>query len=426
MRFLASPLAMSAVLIAATLAACAHPLSMRDIDAAIGARDASQWSEFQSRMRAISARHPGQPTFRYLLAQAAARNDDDFAAIEQLRWLGERGYSHAAWTHPAFERLRSSAAFIEAAARLDANAKIEVGQSSLTLTIDREDIRPEGVEFDARQGRFLVSSLLDGSLYGVSTSGVATEVWRERRAGRESAGVRLAPDLGDRIMLCSNSGSAGAEIIQIESETGRQLRRIALPRSRDSGNYCNDIAALGDRGFAVTDSERGMIWRIDRDLTAVTPLLDEGSLLYPNGIAASIGGEVLYVADMLGVSMITVQSGHMRRFEIVDDLTLAAIDGLYLTAGKLVGVQNAISPERIIEIRLGPDRRPNAARVIAQGASLTDMTTAVVGRDGIFVLSRTGVGHGSRQDENAFPQIREVSPKTHGNVRPRAWSEPVR
>jgi DNA-binding transcriptional regulator/RsmH inhibitor MraZ len=93
MRFLASPLAMSAVLIAATLAACAHPLSMRDIDAAIGARDASQWSEFQSRMRAISARHPGQPTFRYLLAQAAARNDDDFAAIGRI--LLSRDYDRA-------------------------------------------------------------------------------------------------------------------------------------------------------------------------------------------------------------------------------------------------------------------------------------------------------------------------------------------
>lgn len=412
MRLFAGSLAFFLAVALAQASSSAKPVTLQDIDAALGARDAAQWTDFLRKIQAISERHPSQPAFRYLLAQAYAQNGDGRSAIQQLNWLSERGYSYAASTHPAFEGLRSVASFIEAAAKLDANAAVKIGRANPILTFDRNDIRPEGVAFDARHSRFLVSSVRDGSIYAVSSSGVTVAVWSETRTGHESAGVRIVPGPKDRAVFCSNSSSAiqtGSELIQLDTRTGRQTARIALPRAGTGRSYCNDIALVGG-GFAVTDSESGMLWLVDRNLTKIEPLLVDGSLLYPNGIATSTDGNVIYVADMLGLNMIAVKPGRVRRVEVVDELSLAGIDGLYARKGRLIAVQNAISPERIIEIELGPDREPYSARVVAQGSvTLSDLTTAVVDGTRVFSLSGTGINR-RPGDHAAFPQIVEIFP----------------
>lgn len=356
MRLVACSLAMLSLANFSPIAAHAQSVTLQDIDAAISAREASQWSEFLTRIQAISAQHPSQPTFRYLLAQAHARNGDGQSAIAELRWLGEQGYAYGASTHAAFEGLRQTAAFMEVAGKLEANATIEIGRVNAVLTFDRSDIRPEGVTLDVRRARFLVSSVSDGAVYAVSRRGVTSALWREARTNREGTGVRVTPGLRRRAVFCSNSSpdvGTGSELIELDLRSGRQTASISLPRIGAGKSYCNDIALI-DGGFAVTDSERGMVWLIDRSLRRITPMLDEGLLLYPNGVAASSDGNLVYVADMLGISMISVETGNVRRVEAVDDLSLAGIDGLYIQNDRLVAIQNAISPERIIEIGLGP------------------------------------------------------------------------
>ena len=395
---------------AAPVSAHAKPVTLADIDAAVEARDTGKLSDFLTKIRTISAKHPSHPAFRYLLAQALAQNGDGRSALEQLRWLARRGYSYAASTHPAFHRLRSDAEFSQVVAKLEANAAIKIGRARSMLTLDRNDIRPEGVAFDAHSSRFLVSSVGDGSIYAVSSSGSAIAVWKETRTGRESTGVRIVPKSGNHAVFCSNSTSGtDSELIQFDIKTGRQTAHIALPRTNAGKSYCNDIALVGS-GFAITDSESGMLWLTDGNLTKVRALPLRGLLLYPNGIAASIDGNVVYVADILGLSLIWVKTGRARRVEVVGDLSLAGIDGLYLRNQRLIAIQNGISPERIIEIELGPDRGPRSARVVVQDrALLSDLTTAVVDKNGVYSLAATGINRGAG-GQMAFPRIVEIFP----------------
>ena len=71
-------------------------------------------------------------------------------------------------------------------------------------------------------------------------------------------------------------------------------------------------------------------------------------IFYPNGITVSGDGNLLYVADLLGVVCVDLRNNSAHEVEPGKGSTLAGIDGLYWHEGSLVGVQYGTGSFRVM------------------------------------------------------------------------------
>jgi hypothetical protein len=69
------------------------------------------------------------------------------------------------------------------------DATSEPGTLPDRVTIVREGLFPEGVEYDTLNGRFLVGSIGDGNVYAVADDGTLTALCRCRRWHADRAGA---------------------------------------------------------------------------------------------------------------------------------------------------------------------------------------------------------------------------------------------
>ncbi len=187
----------------------------------------------------------------------------------------------------------------------------------------------------------------------------------------ESGGDGLWSVLGMKVdarrgalWVCSSAGSrfAGqrgwAGLFKYDPETGRLLAQYVLD-SRGGPHFFNDLAVSPDGTVYVTDTERGEVYRLRPNGRHLETFLVPRQFREPNGIAVSSDGRRLFVADeSAGIAVVDLRTRVCRPLGRASSMNLAGIDGLYVTAGALVAVQNAAGTERIL--RLDSLERPRA------------------------------------------------------------------
>jgi hypothetical protein len=113
----------------------------------------------------------------------------------------------------------------------------------------------------------------------------------------------------------------------------------------------------------------------------------------PNGITLSGDGNLLYVADMLGVIVIDLGTGAAQ--DLVPDAhdTLAGIDGLYWYQGDLIGVQYGTAAYRAMRWNLAKDGRTvRSSEVLERGTDLVnDPTTGAIFQGNFYFMANTGI-----------------------------------
>lgn len=133
---------------------------------------------------------------------------------------------------------------------------------------------PEGLEYDADNHRFLVTSLHEGTVGTVTPDGDYQVLFQDPHMV-SAIGIRL-DKARDRVLVCNsdpgvsvhtkkeNQGKlAGLAVFQLS--TGKLIKYIDLGALSDGGgHFCNDIALDPDTGTAyVTDSFSPIIYKID-------------------------------------------------------------------------------------------------------------------------------------------------------------------
>jgi hypothetical protein len=102
----------------------------------------------------------------------------------------------------------------------------------------------------------------------------------------------------------------------------------------------------------ISDAVLGRIYRLRSDAGKIETI-EHPLLRSPQGIASDERGEVAWVADWThGLLRWNLATNEISALHTPDDVTLLGIDGLRRVIDRLIGVQNGISPPRIIEIRL--------------------------------------------------------------------------
>jgi hypothetical protein len=116
----------------------------------------------------------------------------------------------------------------------------------------------------------------------------------------------------------------------------------------------------------TTDSLSAAIYVIRARPDEIELFLEDPGFVSPQGLAFSTDEHHLFMADYsTGLFDIDVSTKKVAHLGPIAGQTLLGIDGLYFYKGSLIGVQNGVSPQRVVRIALSKDlRRADGLRVI--------------------------------------------------------------
>jgi DNA-binding beta-propeller fold protein YncE len=169
------------------------------------------------------------------------------------------------------------------------------------ISFTKDALYPEGVDYDAKTNRFLVTSLHEGTVGTVSPEGNYQVLFQDDKMV-SAIGIRIDNER-DRVLVCNSDPGvslhtqketqgklAGVAVFQLS--TGKLIKYIDLASlSEGGGHFCNDIAVDGDGTAYVTDSFSPIIYKIDPDNNATILLKNDrfsGKGFNLNGIVVKV------------------------------------------------------------------------------------------------------------------------------------------
>jgi sugar lactone lactonase YvrE len=383
---------------------------------AVAQQDAGNARRTIAAVEKLLQQRPADATLWFFLARSHARLGDAaacVAALEKVNELGDgflppRGDFARVWEDTAFQAVRR---------KLEARLPT-LDYAPTAFEIDDRALMPEGIAYDAPSRSFFIGSVHRRVLRLGADPGAATE-FAGTGAGLDAV-LGLAVDAPRRILYAVSTSALTTEgrrnrrnaVVAFDIDSRKLLHRHDVPGAMQ----LNDVAvALGGRVFA-SDSASGAVYEIAvKGPGPARELLAPGRVGGANGLAASPGGDRLYVAHSTGLAVIDIADGSVKRVDNRTRETVAAIDGLYQWQGQLIGVQNVTTPGRVILMTLSPagDAVTRVTTMLSHHHNaLDEPTTGAVAGDNFYLLAATGISRfnadGRIDDPESAPTPRVV------------------
>jgi sugar lactone lactonase YvrE len=290
----------------------------------------------------------------------------------------------------AFAPLRDNREFRDLIERVHARYP-PVHQGHLVFTVRQKDLIPEGLAINRKTGILYMGSLNRRKIVKISRTGAVTDLIH---AGQYSIGpiCGLKVEEADGSVwanTCSDDG-VGAELLHFDRTGGLTGR---FPPPTPGAHLFNDLVLDGREEIFLTDSLANRVYRFDRRKQRFSELTLVRAIYYPNGIALSDDGHMLYIADAFGVVVVDLRNKNSREIEGGGPTTLSGADGLYWHRNSLVAVQNSLGSARIAQFLLAPDGlKVTAVIPLEYKSSLVTLpTTGAVEGDKLYFMSNTQV-----------------------------------
>lgn len=259
------------------------------------------------------------------------------------------------------------------------------------IDIYEPDLYPEGIEYDIRGDRFLISSINRGDIGQVINGEYS--VWLSNPDFTSTLGLHI--DHTKKRVLITNTNIDGslAELFAYDL-SGKFLFKVDLGILSDGGHLANDVTVDRHGNAYVTDSYAGIIYKVDPAGVAEIFLNDEALAPPPgafglNGIDYDPRG-FLIVSRVVSNELFKIPLDDPQNFSRIQlSAALYSPDGLYLkNPNELLVVSNDFG---------GVNSRVQTFRTRDrwETATLTDeflspgnfLTTVVVKRNTPYVLS---------------------------------------
>ncbi|HET8923807.1 MAG TPA: hypothetical protein VFN26_12530 [Candidatus Acidoferrum sp.] len=292
--------------------------------------------------------------------------------------------------HRRLEPLKANPEFQELVEQVR-RAYPPVHHARVAFTVPDKDLFPEGLAVDAEKRVFYMGSMHRKKIVKITPSGEISDfVPADRYDLMPVGGVHV--DASDHsVWAATDPGEKNrSEIVHFDAK-GKLLERYTAPGA--GTHYLNDLVLRGTSEIYVTDTDANLVFRFDRKSHAFTVLKFPRPIFYPNGITLSGGGNLLYVADMLGVIAVDLGAGSAQ--DVVPDAhdTLSGIDGLYWYKGDLIGVQYGTAAYRVMRWHLAKDGHTvTGNEILERGTDLVkDPTTGAIFEGNFYFMTNTGI-----------------------------------
>jgi len=332
---------------------------------------------------------PADPTLHFFLASGyaqAGERDNALASLREVLALGD-GFLPAAGF--GFDSLKDDSGY--QALRADMEAKLPVVASApVAFRIADTSFAPEGIAYDPAGKQFFVGSVTQKRIVRISPEGKLTSFSKTDDGLQQVLGVAVDAKRRTLYAVSTNALTRGKPlhnaVMAFDIGSGKRAASYHVPDARQ----LNDVAIAPNGDVYASDSASGAIWRIAAG--QVSQFIAPGAIGASNGLAVSADGRALYVAHSTGVARVDTSNAKVERLVPPARQTIAAIDGLYLWNGDLIGIQNITNPGRVIRIRLDQAGTRIASVDTLQShhnPAFDQPTTGAIAGKSLFVLGTT-------------------------------------
>lgn len=256
---------------------------------------------------------------------------------------------------------------------------------------------PEGIDYDAKGKRFLVTSLHEGIVGAVTDDGNYS-VFAQDPNMVSAIGLHIDATR-DRVLVCNSDPGVSihtkkenqgklAGLAAFQLSTGKLIQYVDLAKVGGAGgHFCNDFVIDGNGTAYVTDSFSPIIYKVDADYKASVLLNNKrftGESFNLNGLV--LKDDFLIVAKMNEGLLFKVPLAHPEKFtQVKTKDSLAGADGLlWGPDGSLIVIANG-KTNKVFKLT-SPDNWTSAEVVGSVDTGDVFATTGVL-RDGkIYTL----------------------------------------
>ena len=269
-----------------------------------------------------------------------------------------------------------------------------VHRAHVAFTVPEKDLIPEGLVADPTTGVLYMGSLNRRKIVKITKNGDVSDFVQ---AGQYNLGpiCGLKVDASDESLwanTCPDNG-AGAELLHFDS-AGKLADRFPPPTPGQ--HLFNDLVLRNTQEIYLTDSLANLTYRFNRKSRTFTEVLLYRPVYFPNGIALSDDGNLLYIADAFGIVQLDLRNNSSHEVVPGPRNTVSCADGLYWYRNSLVAIQNGLfESRRVAQFRLAPDGFTVTATAILEYRSplVTRPTTGAIVGSKFYFMSNTQVNN---------------------------------
>src|SRR6185295_4732021 len=144
-------------------------------------------------------------------------------------------------------------------------------------------------------------------------------------------------------------------VFKFDLRTKKLLKKYMLSNASKK-HALGDLIIQSNGDVFTTDSLSPAVYVIHPQKDEMELFLEDPAFGSPQGLAFSENEQHLFMADYgTGLFDIDVKTKRVTHFGSLAGATMLGIDGLYSYKGSLIGVQNGVTPQRVIRISLSKD-----------------------------------------------------------------------
>lgn len=306
---------------------------------------------------------PDHPTLFYNLAcvyaLAGRRND----ALSSLAKVAEMGLVMPAEKDVDLDSIKDTPAFKLILKRFEAS-KAPVIKSSTAFTIHEKGLITEGLAYDPVEETFFVSSVHKRKILSVSKSGEA-KTFASEQDGLFSV-LGMSVDAKRRHLWVTSTAFpqmvnfkkeeiGAAAVFKFDLRTKKLVKKYVLSNATKK-HALGDLTIQSNGDVFTTDSLSPAVYVIRAQKDEIELFLEDPGFGSPQGLSFSGDERHLFMADYgTGLFDIELKTKKVTHLAPLAGATLLGIDGLYFHKGSLIGVQNGVTPQRVVRVSLSKD-----------------------------------------------------------------------
>jgi sugar lactone lactonase YvrE len=303
---------------------------------------------------------PNYGRYMYSIAVGYALSGNSEQAIQWLNRIANMGLVYDVAADNDFKSLRETDPFKAVLAKFSNNSK-PIGHSERAFTFADKGFVPEGIAYDPVEKVFYLGSVYKRRIVSVNAAGEVKEFSAPQDGLWSVMGMRV--DAKQRLLwVCTaahaqmmnfdpaENGRTG--VYKYDLKTKKLLKKYLLPVD-SKAHWFGDLVLNSAGDVFASDSLTPAIYVLNQDKDTLEVFLENESFVNPQGLAFSADEKRIFMADYLkGVFVIDMNTKTPTLLEAAATSTMLGIDGLYFHGGKLIGVQNGVTPNRVVRFSL--------------------------------------------------------------------------